>query len=61
MVLSGSHGDTVVTGGAYDGILGIVGAIAAVQALRQAGFQPLRWAAGFRAHETRAWSALAVE
>ena len=29
---SGSHSDSIVRGGAYDGALGIIGAIAAVQA-----------------------------
>ena len=39
-VMSGSHSDSIVLGGAYDGDLGVVGAIAAVQALREEGFWP---------------------
>lgn len=30
-VSSGSHSDSIVQGGAYDGALGVIGAIAAVQ------------------------------
>jgi hypothetical protein len=30
-VASGSHSDSIVQGGAYDGALGVIGAIAAVQ------------------------------
>ena len=39
-VLSGSHSDSIVLGGAYDGDLGVVGAIAAIRALREEGFMP---------------------
>lgn len=40
--MSGSHSDTVVMGGPYDGALGALGAIAAIHALRAAGFQPAK-------------------
>ena len=38
--MSGSHADSIVMGGVYDGALGVVGAIAAVAGLRQEGFKP---------------------
>lgn len=38
--MSGSHSDSIVLGGAYDGDLGVVGAIAAIKALREEGFRP---------------------
>ena len=38
--MSGSHGDSIVLGGAYDGILGVLAPIVAVKALRDAGFTP---------------------
>ncbi len=41
-VWSGSHSDSIVRGGAYDGALGVIGAIAAMQALRDAGFKPAK-------------------
>ena len=41
-VLAGSHLDSVPDGGAYDGPLGVVGALAAVDALRESGFVPTR-------------------
>jgi N-carbamoyl-L-amino-acid hydrolase len=41
-VVTGSHLDSVVEGGAYDGPLGVVSALAAVDLLRQRGFVPLR-------------------
>ncbi|MEO8850616.1 MAG: M20/M25/M40 family metallo-hydrolase, partial [Allobranchiibius sp.] len=41
-VVSGSHLDSVPDGGAYDGPLGVVSALAAVEALRQSGFEPTR-------------------
>ncbi len=40
--MSGSHADSIVMGGVYDGALGVVGAIAAVAGLRKEGFKPLR-------------------
>ncbi|MFT4010283.1 MAG: allantoate amidohydrolase [Nocardioidaceae bacterium] len=41
-VLTGSHLDSVLAGGAYDGPLGVVSALAAVDALRDRGFRPGR-------------------
>lgn len=41
-VLTGSHVDTTLNAGAYDGVLGVLGAIEAVSALRDAGFAPHR-------------------
>lgn len=41
-VLTGSHFDSVPHGGAYDGPLGIVSALLAVDALRERGFRPAR-------------------
>lgn len=41
-VLTGSHLDSVLDGGAYDGPLGVVSAFAAVDLLRARGFEPAR-------------------
>ncbi|HET7387433.1 MAG TPA: allantoate amidohydrolase [Nocardioidaceae bacterium] len=41
-VLTGSHLDSVLDGGAYDGPLGLVSALAAVDRLRERGFVPER-------------------
>jgi N-carbamoyl-L-amino-acid hydrolase len=41
-VLAGSHLDSVLDGGAYDGPLGVVSALAAVDLLRERGFRPAR-------------------
>ena len=41
-VASGSHIDAIPDSGMYDGTVGVLGAIAAVRALRQAGFVPRR-------------------
>jgi hydantoinase/carbamoylase family amidase len=41
-VLSGSHVDTTLNAGAYDGVLGVLGAIEAVASLRATGFAPRR-------------------
>lgn len=41
-VLTGSHLDSVLDGGAYDGPLGVVSALAAVDVLRSRGFEPTR-------------------
>ena len=41
-VLTGSHLDSVLDGGAYDGPLGVVAALAAIDALRERGFVPAR-------------------
>jgi beta-ureidopropionase / N-carbamoyl-L-amino-acid hydrolase len=41
-VMTGSHLDSVPDGGAYDGPLGVVSAFAAIDRLRDQGFQPAR-------------------
>src|SRR3712207_639345 len=41
-VVTGSHLDSVPDGGAYDGPLGVVSALAAIDALRADGFRPAR-------------------
>ncbi|QSR33053.1 allantoate amidohydrolase [Nocardioides sp. S5] len=41
-VLTGSHLDSVLDGGAYDGPLGVVSALAAVDTMRGRGFEPGR-------------------
>ncbi|HET6654175.1 MAG TPA: allantoate amidohydrolase [Nocardioides sp.] len=41
-VLTGSHLDSVLDGGAYDGPLGVVSALAALDLLRSRGFEPDR-------------------
>ncbi|HEX3932005.1 MAG TPA: allantoate amidohydrolase [Nocardioides sp.] len=41
-VVTGSHLDSVLDGGAYDGPLGVVTALAAVEVLRERGFRPAR-------------------
>jgi beta-ureidopropionase / N-carbamoyl-L-amino-acid hydrolase len=41
-VLAGSHLDSVLDGGAYDGPLGVVSALAAIDLLRDRGFTPSR-------------------
>jgi N-carbamoyl-L-amino-acid hydrolase len=41
-VLTGSHLDSVLDGGAYDGPLGVVSALAAIDVLRDRGFVPDR-------------------
>jgi len=41
-VLTGSHLDSVLDGGAFDGPLGVVSAFAAVDLLRDRGFQPAK-------------------
>ncbi len=42
VVATGSHLDTVVDGGAFDGALGVVGGLAAIEALRARGHRPRR-------------------
>ena len=39
-VIVGSHYDTVLNGGAFDGCLGLLAAIEAVQSMREAGYVP---------------------
>jgi len=41
-VVTGSHLDSVLDGGAYDGPLGVVSALAAIEVLRDRGFRPAR-------------------
>ncbi|WP_432478285.1 allantoate amidohydrolase [Nocardioides sp. GXQ0305] len=41
-VLTGSHLDSVLDGGAYDGPLGVVSGLAAIDVLRERGVQPSR-------------------
>ena len=41
-VVSGSHTDAIPLAGMYDGTLGVIGAIAALKALREAGFKAKR-------------------
>ncbi|MGI8522515.1 MAG: allantoate amidohydrolase [Nocardioides sp.] len=41
-VVTGSHLDSVLDGGAYDGPLGVVSALAALDLLRSRGFEPSR-------------------
>jgi hydantoinase/carbamoylase family amidase len=41
-ILTGSHIDTTLNAGAYDGVLGVIGAIEALRALQDAGWQPVR-------------------
>lgn len=41
-VVTGSHVDAIPLAGAYDGTLGVIGAIAALTALKEAGFKPER-------------------
>jgi ureidoglycolate amidohydrolase len=42
LVLTGSHVDTTLNAGRYDGVLGVLGAIEAVNALRASGVTPRR-------------------
>ncbi|GJP33742.1 hypothetical protein CLOM_g18261 [Closterium sp. NIES-68] len=41
-VMTGSHTDAIPLAGKFDGVVGVLGAIAAVQALKSAGFSPHR-------------------
>ena len=41
-VITGSHVDTTLNAGRYDGVVGVLGAIEAVRSLRDAGFVPRR-------------------
>src|SRR4029079_19271533 len=41
-VVTGSHLDSVLDGGAYEGPLGVVSALAAIDELRARGFEPSR-------------------
>lgn len=52
-VITGSHYDTVLQGGKFDGCLGLLGAIEAVQTLREGGYVPgcPVWVVGFKDEE----------
>ena len=52
-IVAGSHLDTVPSGGRFDGALGVLAAIDAVRALRDAGHRPTRpiWVAAFMDEE----------
>src|SRR5205807_7269874 len=41
-VATGSHIDAIPNAGRYDGVVGVLGALEAIRALKQAGFQPRR-------------------
>src|SRR5271163_1928617 len=41
-VATGSHIDAIPNAGKYDGVVGVLGAIEAVRALKKSGFQPKR-------------------
>jgi allantoate deiminase len=60
-VMAASHLDTVPDGGAFDGVLGVLGAVEAVRILRREGFTPARpiWIGSFMDEEgTRFGTAL---
>lgn len=40
VLMTGSHSDTVPSGGRFDGIAGILSGLAAIRALRETGFEP---------------------
>lgn len=42
VVATGSHCDAIPLAGMYDGTLGVIGGIAAIKALKEAGFRPAR-------------------
>jgi N-carbamoyl-L-amino-acid hydrolase len=41
-VATGSHIDAIPNAGRYDGVVGVLGALEAIRALKQSGFNPLR-------------------
>src|SRR2546430_238510 len=41
-IASGSHIDAIPNAGRYDGVVGVLGALEAIRALKQAGFTPTR-------------------
>ena len=41
-VATGSHIDAIPNAGKFDGVVGVLGGLAAIEALQEAGFQPLR-------------------
>jgi len=54
-VLTGSHFDTTLNAGRFDGVVGVLGAIEAVRQLQRAGFEPRRTieVIGFAGEEPR--------
>ncbi|QEC47771.1 Zn-dependent hydrolase [Baekduia soli] len=60
-VMAASHLDTVPNGGAFDGVVGVLGALEAVRILKREGFEPARpiWVGAFMDEEgTRFGAAL---
>jgi ureidoglycolate amidohydrolase len=55
VVLAGSHFDTTLDAGRYDGVLGVLGAIDAIRQLQADGFRPMRSVeiVGFAGEEPR--------
>ena len=41
-IATGSHADAIPHAGKYDGVVGVLGGLEAIRALRQSGFQPVR-------------------
>ena len=41
-VATGSHADAIPNAGKYDGVVGVLGGLAAIEALQEAGFRPMR-------------------
>ena len=41
-VATGSHIDAIPNAGKFDGVVGVLGAVSAIEALQEAGFQPMR-------------------
>lgn len=41
-VATGSHTDAIPNAGKFDGVVGVLGGLAAIEALQDAGFQPMR-------------------
>src|ERR1700733_14029945 len=41
-IATGSHIDAIPNAGKYDGVVGVLGAIEAIRALKKSGFQPKR-------------------
>ncbi|MGA0175846.1 MAG: M20 family metallo-hydrolase [Chthoniobacterales bacterium] len=41
-VATGSHTDAIPNAGKYDGVVGVLGGLTAIEALQEAGFQPMR-------------------
>src|SRR5207244_9219283 len=41
-IATGSHIDAIPNAGRYDGVVGVLGALEAIRALKQSGFEPAR-------------------